>query len=225
MAIAIGMLFYFGALAFVPIAQALAGLFTSPIFVLLITAVLLRQPIGPVRIFAVLLGFVGILLVLDPDWSALSWVTFLPVVGGFFYALGSVATRQWCATETTVSMLTGLMLCQMLVSVIALLVLSGLTLPVPDGTAGFLTRSWVWPATAALPWVLLQAVGSLIGVGFIIRAYQMADPTYVAIYEYSIFISAPFTAWLLFDQGIGWMQAVGIALIAAAGIVIAIRSA
>ena len=39
--LAIGMLFYFGALGFVSIAQALAGLFTAPIFVLLITAFLL----------------------------------------------------------------------------------------------------------------------------------------------------------------------------------------
>ena len=50
-----------------PIAQALDGLFTSPIFVLLILALLLKQHIGPWGIAAVLLGFAGILCVLQPD--------------------------------------------------------------------------------------------------------------------------------------------------------------
>lgn len=62
--IAVGMLLYFGSLAFMPIAQSLAGLFTSPIFVLLMTVVVLKQKIGLWRVLAVVIGFTGILLVL-----------------------------------------------------------------------------------------------------------------------------------------------------------------
>ncbi|MEY8838788.1 EamA/RhaT family transporter, partial [Cribrihabitans sp. XS_ASV171] len=51
--LATAMLFYFSALALMPIAQALAGLFTSPIFVLLLTALGLRQKVGPWRVMAV----------------------------------------------------------------------------------------------------------------------------------------------------------------------------
>jgi drug/metabolite transporter (DMT)-like permease len=43
-------------------AQALAGFFTSPIFILLISSLVLRQRIGPMRILAVAIGFVGIIL-------------------------------------------------------------------------------------------------------------------------------------------------------------------
>ena len=77
------MLFYFSALALMPIAQALAGLFTSPIFVLIISALFLKQHIGPWRIAAALLGFVGILCVLQPDPQAFDVRTLLPVAGGF----------------------------------------------------------------------------------------------------------------------------------------------
>ena len=80
--ITVGMLFYFGALAFMPFAQALAGLFTSPIFILLITVFLLRQPIGPWRILAVAIGFAGILLVLNPQTGHLSLLMVMPVAGG-----------------------------------------------------------------------------------------------------------------------------------------------
>ena len=71
-----------------PIAQGLAGLFTSPIFILLITAFILKERIGPVRILAVGLGFFGIILVLELEASSLSWVSFIPVFGGFFMRWG-----------------------------------------------------------------------------------------------------------------------------------------
>ncbi|MDG2230861.1 MAG: DMT family transporter [Paracoccaceae bacterium] len=222
--VAFAMLFYFGSLAFMPLAQALAGLFTSPIFILLITAFILREPVGPARIFAVLLGFIGILLVLDSDWSTLNLISFLPVVGGVFYAMGAVATRQLCEGESTLSMLAMLFIIQAVIGALALAFLGQFEFTVLEGAAGFIQRGWVWPVSAALPFILLQAVGSVLGVGLIIRAYQIGTASYVAIYEYSVFISGPFFAWMLFGQTVTALQAGGIILIAAAGIVIAIRS-
>ena len=222
--VAFAMLFYFGSLAFMPLAQALAGLFTSPIFILLITAFILREPVGPARIWAVFIGFIGILLVLDSDWSTLSWISFLPVVGGLFYAMGAVATRQLCEGESTLSMLAMLFLIQAIIGALALAVLGQFEFSVPEGAAGFIQRGWVWPVTATLPFILLQAVGSVLGVGLIIRAYQIGTASYVAIYEYSVFISGPFFAWMLFGQTVTALQTGGIFLIAAAGIVIALRS-
>ena len=222
--VAFAMLFYFGSLAFMPLAQALAGLFTSPIFILLITAFILREPVGPARIFAVLLGFIGILLVLDSDWSTLNWISFLPVVGGMFYAMGAVATRQLCEGESTLSMLAMLFIIQAVIGALALAFLGQFEFTVLEGAAGFIQRGWVWPVSAALPFILLQAVGSVLGVGLIIRAYQIGTASYVAIYEYSVFISGPFFAWMLFGQTVTALQAGGIILIAAAGILIAIRS-
>lgn len=222
--VAFAMLFYFGSLAFMPLAQALAGLFTSPIFILLITAFILREPVGPARIFAVIIGFIGILLVLDSDWATLTWTSFLPVFGGLFYAMGAVATRQLCEGESTLSMLSMLLIIQAIIGALALAVLGQFELTVPEGAAGFIQRGWVWPVTAALPFILLQAVGSVLGVGLIIRAYQLGSASYVAVYEYSVFISGPFFAWMLFGQTVTAVQTGGILLVAAAGIVIAWRS-
>ena len=161
---------------------------------------------------------------LDSDWSTLSWISFLPVVGGLFYAMGAVATRQLCEGESTLSMLAMLFLIQAIIGALALAVLGQFEFTVPEGAAGFIQRGWVWPVTAALPFILLQAVGSVLGVGLIIRAYQIGTASYVAIYEYSVFISGPFFAWMLFGQTVTALQAGGIILIAAAGIVIALRS-
>jgi drug/metabolite transporter (DMT)-like permease len=224
MLLGVAMLFYFGALAFMPFAQALAGLFTSPIFVLLITAFVLRKPIGPWRIFAVALGFAGILLVLNPDPANLSLLTVMPVAGGLFYAMGSVATRSLCEGESTMSLLFGLMLCQFLIGAVVLLGVTLVGPEVSDGTAGFLLRGWVWPFPEALPWVVLQAVGSVIGVALIIRSYQVGEASQVSVLEYSALIFGPFFAWILIGQGVSAWQALGIAMIGCAGIIIALRS-
>lgn len=222
--IAVGMLFYFGALAFMPIAQALAGLFTAPIFVLLISVLFYGEKVGLVRVFAVLFGFAGIIVVLGPGDATLNYASFLPVLGGLFYAMGSVATQRICAGESTIAMLAGLFGLQGVIGVIAL---SGLALwapHAPSGAEGFLLRTLIWPS--GLTWVLIavQAVGSLIGVGFLIRAYQSGEPSFVAVFEYSVFVFGPLFAYLLFGQTVGAMQVLGIAMIAAAGSVIALRS-
>ena len=222
--IAISMLFYFGSLSFMPIAQGLAGLFTSPIFILIITAFILKERIGPVRILAVGLGFVGIILVLELEASSLSWVNFIPVFGGLFYALGSVATRQLCDGESTVSLLSMLLTIQCIVGFCALVILSIYGPDVPYGSDGFLLRGWIWPITEVLPYIVLQSVGSILGIGLIIRAYQIGDASYVAVYEYSVFVFAPLYAWLMFSQDMTLVQASGIALIAGAGVLITLRS-
>lgn len=222
--IAISMLFYFSALALMPIAQALAGLFTSPIFILLISTFALGQRIGLWRIVAVALGFCGILLVLQPDPRTFDWVVLMPVAGGFFYALGAIVTRNLCAGESTVSLLAGMWLTLGLMGAAGLVILSVWPLPTVPGPDGFVSRGWVWPMWQTMPWVAVQAIGSVAGVFLIIRAYQWGEPSYVAVFEYSVMIFGPMFAWVAFGQPVGPLQIAGIALIAAAGSVIAMRS-
>lgn len=224
LAVALAMMFYFTALAIMPIAQALAGLFTSPIFVLLISALGLRRRIGPWRILAVAVGFAGILFVLQPNPANFDWSVLVPVAGGFFYALGAIATRSLCPGESTVALLTGMFV------VLGLMGAGGLTwlavfpaesVPGPDG---FATRGWVWPMWHAFPWVVVQAVGSAAGVFLIIKAYQLGEPSHVAVFEYSVMVFGPLFAWVAFGQPVGPWQATGIGLIFAAGAIIAVRS-
>lgn len=222
--IALGMVFYFGSLAFMPIAQALAGLFTAPIFVLLISVFAFGEKVGALRIFAVLFGFAGIIVVLGPSEGGMSWVNFLPVFGGLFYAMGSVATQKICKDESTIVMLAGIFGLQ---GVIGICMLAGLAVvaPVaPAGSDGFLLRGMIWPTSLTWGLILLQAIGSLIGVGFLIKAYQSAEPSFVTVFEYSIFIFGPFFAYVLLGQTITLSQLIGIAMIAGAGSLIALRS-
>jgi len=222
--ISIAMLFYFSALALMSIAQALAGLFTSPIFILLISALFMRQRIGPWRILAVSVGFVGILFVLQPNPNDFDLLVLMPVAGGLFYAMGSISTRSLCAQESTVALLLGNLVALGLCGLLGLGVLELLPMDSVPGPEGFVTRGWVWPIWQALPWVVIQAVGSVAGVFLIIKAYQLGEPSQVSVFEYSIMIFGPLFAWVALGQQITHWQIVGIALIAVAGGIIALRS-
>ena len=92
-----------------------------------------------------------------------------------------------------------------------------------EGVAAFLTRGWVWDIGPVLPIMVMMAVGAVAGVGLIFRAYQLEEPSFVAVFEYALMLFAPLFAWLLFGQTVGWMQAFGILLIIGAGTVIALR--
>lgn len=215
------MLIYFGCLSVLPIGVVVAGLFTSPLFVVLISIVFQGKSVGPFRWAAVVIGFIGALMVIRPDPSDLDPVAFLPIVAGLLYAVGAVATRAWCEGESTMTLTAGFFGMLGVFGLIGVFVVSG---PAPEGHAGFVLRSWGPLDGAMLFWFAVQAVGSLIGIALIFRGYLLGEASHVAVFEYSLLVFASFWAWVLWDQGVPVLGLVGMVLIALAGSVIAVRS-
>jgi drug/metabolite transporter (DMT)-like permease len=219
-----GMVLYFGALAFITLGEALAGLFTSPIFILLISWGFLGQSIGVWRILAVALGFAGVVMVLQPGGGGFSWVMLLPLCGAVLYALGNIVTRMWCAEESTLVMLAMTFVVQGSIGIVAMILLALTGSEAEAGAAGFLARGWVWPPDAGVwPYLAAQVVGSLVGVFCLIRAYQIGEASFVTVFEYSVMVFGPGFAFLLYGQILGALQLAGVALIVAAGAIIAVR--
>ena len=76
------MFLYFGSLPIMSVAEAAAGLFTSPIFVLIFTNVIYKERIGIRRILAVAIGTIGVLCVLRPDQSGFNILQTMPIAAG-----------------------------------------------------------------------------------------------------------------------------------------------
>lgn len=223
--IAAAMVLYFGALAFMSMGEALAGLFTSPIFVLLISVFFLRVRIGVWRVLAVVVGFGGVLFVLRPGGADFSLMMLMPVAGGLFYALGNLATRYLCAEESTLVMLAGIFVVQGIMGAFAMIGLALTGIEVPGGGEGFLLRGWVWPPEAVIwPYMALQVFGSLAGLYCVIRAYQWGEASQVSVFEYSIMVFGPGFAFVLFGATLSGLQLLGVAMIIVAGAIIAVRS-
>jgi drug/metabolite transporter (DMT)-like permease len=219
------MVIYFGCLGFMPIAQVVAGLFTAPIFVVIFSVLFYGEKVGPRRIFAVALGFAGIVLALRPEPDALSVWTALPVLAGAIYAMGNIATRRWCAGEGTLTLLGGFFVCMLVWGALGVAFLAVNPLPVAAGGDGFITRGWVAPEGMFLVLIIVQGAGSLIGVGLSIRAYQLADATLVAVFENTLLVFATIWAFILWGEAPDAAGLFGLCLIAVAGSIIAMRSA
>lgn len=221
----IAMLIYFGCLAFLPVAQVAAGLFTAPIFVLLISRFAYGHHIGPWRIVAVAIGFVGVVLVLGPTAMAgATLAALLPILGGALYAMGNIATREWCARESAETLLTGFFAALGVFGVIGLVVLALVPVVVPAGADGFIQRGWVQPSTTFLFWVTVQAVISVVGVGLMIKAYQIAEASRVSVFEYIILPASALWGFVLWSEVPSVQAVLGMALITIAGMIIALRA-
>ena len=223
--IAGSMLLYFGSLALMPIAEAGAGLFAAPIFVLIFSVLLFRKRIGIFRIAAVLVGFSGVLLVLKPDLGNLDLIVLFPLFAAVLYGLGQLMTRHFCSNEDTFVILLAFYLAIGLFGIVGVMVFSLAT--VPDSwraAAPFFTEGWRTPTASFLAWTFVQAIGSLIAVAGLIRGYQIADPTYMGVFEYSFLLFAGFWGWVFWSQIPDAFSLLGIFAIIAAGTAITTRS-
>ena len=215
------MLVYFGSLAFLPVAIVAAGLFTAPLFVLLISRLIYGRAIRAAEAAAVALGFAGVLLVLGPGQESFGLASVLPVAAGALYAMGNIATREWCEGESATTLLAGFFGMLGVFGLIGMGVLAVLQPVVPAGAEGFILRGAVWPTAECWGWTFVQAAGSVIGVGMMVRAYQMADARAVSVFEYAILPASAVWAWVIWGEVLSARAVAGMAMIAAAGVLVA----
>ena len=211
----VAMLIYFGCIVIMPIGVVVAGLFTAPIFVLLIEVIFLGKQVGRYRWAAVALGFIGVLIVIRPDPSALDVLSFLPVLAGAFYAVSAIATRSWCEGEDTLTLAFWFFMTICISGWIGVAVL-----PV-EGS--FATRGWQPMSGGMVGWYVVLAGIALVGMSMITRGYQVGEASIAAVFEYSLLVFASFWAWALWSDVVPWTAYAGMALIAAAGAIITLR--
>jgi drug/metabolite transporter (DMT)-like permease len=212
------LMIYFGALGFLPVAQAAAGMFTAPIFVLILSVAAFRLPVGPTRVAAALTGFAGVVAVLAPDPATIGLLTFVPVLAGAFYAVSAIGTREWCAGETALAIALGVFVAMALWGVAGVVVAEAVG---PGDT--FLTRGWVTPTAEAAGWILLQAAGSLVAVVLLTMGYQLAEASKASVFEYSVLGFSALFGWIIRGDVLSPWGYAGLVAIALSGAVIALR--
>ena len=215
------MLLYFGVMPMMPIAEAGAGLFTSPIFVLVFSTIFFKERIGIKRVIAVMIGSGGVLLVLQPGGGGFSFYQIMPILAGACYALGSIITYRYLRDESSLAILMSFIisigLCGALITTLFTL------FPVEPALikqAPFLFQGWQSVDALFWLWMIVIAAGASAALSLMTRAYQLTKTSYAAIYEYAYLISVGLFSWLFWGIVPNTLSIFGIVLIIFSGIVI-----
>jgi len=221
---AISMLFFFASIPMMSMAQATSGLFSAPLFVLAFSALFLGERVGWRRITAVLIGFVGVLIILQPFRTDIDWTASLPIVAGAFYAGGIIITRQRCRDESPLALLFA-NFCAF--GTMGALGATAMTLYGPSAAqsaaAPFIFTAWQMPPLEAVAVMGGLAVGAVLGVGGLTRAYQLAESSFLTLFDYTHVLGACFFAYVLWSEVPPKEAMLGVIMIVGAGIYIALR--
>ncbi len=221
----LALLLYFAAIPVVGVSMAAAGLFTSPVFVMVFSVVFFGERLGPRRILAAILGFAGVCLVLGIGKAPVSVLAIAPALGGASYALNVIWTRRYCRNETTSALAFWNLVGFLVLGAIgmAFMPVIGAALGGLEGS-GFATMGWQTPHLSDLLLIFCMGVGAVGGVVFLVIGYQSAASTYAALFDFSFLFWATLFSWMLWGAQVETLQAAGMAMIVAAGVLALIGS-
>jgi drug/metabolite transporter (DMT)-like permease len=217
------MVCFFGAIPFLSLSQVAAGLYVFPLFVTVLSALVLREKVGPRRILAVFAGFGGTLLILKPASDAFQWVSLAPVLAGLFYAATVLTTRKLCRQESPATLALGVSLAFILVGASGIIALETIQ---PDGLARewpYLFVGWnplTWSITGLILVCSILNLTANIGLA---KAYQSADSSWLAPFDYTYLIFATFWGVVMWNDTPDIASFAGMALIAVSGCYVAWR--
>jgi drug/metabolite transporter (DMT)-like permease len=206
-------LLFYASLPFLTLTEAAAAYYVSPLLIMIFAAWLMREPVGPRHVMAALVGFAGVLLMIRPGSDVAQPAAILPVAGAACYALGVVVTRWRCRGEDTLALMS---------------VHNAMNAAV--GFCGVLLAPLVveeargWAPVARGDWALLAATTAafLVGAWFALSAYQRADASRLAPFEFTYLAVPPVFDLLIWGRLPDALSWAGLALIAGAGLWVAV---
>ena len=196
---------FFGALKFIPLADATAMLLFAPIVVTIMSPFFLGERIGLSRIVAAAFGFCGVLVILRPGFTGDPTGYYIGLTAGFLLGFYFIANRRLAGDQHFMLDITHNALMGML------------------ALTPFVLLLWEpVPTSANLKLGVIVTLG-LIGQGFLISSFRFAPAAIISPYSYTMLIFATLIGYLVFDtvpDAISWL---GMALIVGSGLYIAHR--
>jgi drug/metabolite transporter (DMT)-like permease len=160
---------FYSALVHMEMATATTLAFSGPLFVTTLSVPLLGHHVGWVRGAAVVLGFIGVVMVVQPGGDAFSAVALLPVAAAFFYALTSISARFFNDDDST-ALISIYASVGALVAALVVVLINGSPLALSS------PRDWLW-------FIAMGSVGGT-AVFLLISAYRMTEPSNLSPFEY-----------------------------------------
>ena len=196
---------FFLSLKYLPIADALAIFFVQPLIVVVLSALVLGERVGPRRWAAVVVGFIGTMIIIRPGFGTVTPGTWLALAAGTSLAVYFVMTRRISGSAKA-------MVTTFQTNAIGM-ILASIAMP------------FVWVTPSAQQWLMFVGLGLVATIGhfMIVRAYDFAEASLLAPFAYTEMIMATVLGWYFFGDFPDRFTLIGVTVLIASALYISWR--
>jgi drug/metabolite transporter (DMT)-like permease len=195
---------FFLAVSYLPLADVITYYLAAPIFVTAMSAIVLQERVGWRRWSAILIGFCGVLIALQPSVQTVTWPAMIALAGSTAFAVLMLITRLLRATEDIVLAST---------QFAGSLVLGAVLAPL----------GWVAPSWGSLGLFILSGAVSVCALLCVNRSLKLAPASVVTPYQYSMIVWAVMFGYAVFGDVPSSATILGVSIIIGAGLYIFLR--
>ena len=219
-----GFSFFYISLTYMTLATANALFFCCPFFVSILAIIFLKERIGIRRWSAIITGFIGVYIVLNPDFSNFNYMKLAPIACALCYAVSMTITKITSDKDNVYTQMLHLYIGAIIISILFFIFTGkGQFNNFNDPTFQFIFREWFTNPSYAWPFIISMGLISVLAFYFILNAYSIASPSVVSLFEYSLIIWAILIGYILFDNIPSIRTFFGATIIIFAGIYIYLR--
>ena len=219
-----GFSFFYISLTYMSLAMANALFFSSPFFVSILATIFLKEKVGIRRWSAIFIGFIGVYLVLNPDFTNFNYMNLAPVACALCYSISMTITKITSDKDNVYTQMLHLYFGAVLISILFFIFTGeGQFNNFSDPALQFIFRKWFTNPSYAWPFIMVMGFIGAFAFYFILNAYSIASPSVVSLYEYSLIIWSILTGYILFNNIPTTRTFVGVSIIISAGIYIYFR--
>ena len=223
-------LFFFGfssfyiSLTIMPLATATALFFASPFLITIFAIFILKEQVGPRRWLAVIIGFIGVYVILNPNFNNFDYLSLTPVFTAFCYALSMIIIKKTSDKDDVYSQMFHFYILAIVISIIFYFYMGdGRFNNIDHPASQFIFRKWFDNLEFTLPYMIFVGVIGAFAFLCIFTAYRIASPAVISPFEYSILAWASLNGWIFFDEIPNQRTIIGMILNVSGSIYIFIR--
>jgi len=213
---------YYLAVAAMPLAEVVAIVFTMPLFVTAMSALVLGEKVGIRRWSAVFVGFLGVLIILSPEGEFNTLAVILAFTASITYATQTTITRFLSSHDQPLTLAFNSILVFTCASgILSLLLLGGIISVTSDHPSlAFFGRDWVMPEITHIALLIFLGVNGAVGFYCLSKAYCSSEASAIAPFEYSYIIWAIVFGYLFWNEVPGITTIVGVIILVSSSLYI-----
>jgi len=173
---------FFISLRYVHLVEMQTVSFSSVFFISILSVIFLGEKIGYRRIIAIIFGFIGVVIILEPDQNIFSNYSFLPLIASLFLSFAVIALKKLLKTNNNIlSVWVFTMMCTLI-------------------SICFYNESWIWPNNLDLIFMISSGLLGFIAQICLTKSFQLADASLLAPLDFSSVIWSFFLGYLFFNE-------------------------